>query len=88
MRTQPRVTEIACRVLALSALIGILFVIGCAGGGTQSSNPPPVTYTVGGTVSGLFGRGLYCRTTAATTCPSAQTEQLHVHHGHRQRWRL
>ena len=58
MRTQPRVTEIACRVLALSALIGILFVIGCAGGGTQGSNPPPVTYTIGGTVSGLSGTGL------------------------------
>ena len=58
MRTQPRVTEIACRVLALSALIGILFVIGCAGGGTQGSNPPPVTYTIGGTVSGLSGAGL------------------------------
>ena len=58
MRTQPRITEIACRVLALSALIGILFVIGCAGGGTQGSNPPPVTYTIGGTVSGLSGTGL------------------------------
>ena len=58
MRTQPRVTEIACRVLALSALIGILFVIGCASGGTQGSNPPPVTYTIGGTVSGLTGTGL------------------------------
>ena len=58
MRTQPRITDIACRVLALSALIGILFVIGCAGGGTQGSNPPPVTYTIGGTVSGLSGTGL------------------------------
>ena len=58
MRTQPRVTEIACRVLALSALIGILFVVGCASGGTQGSNPPPVTYTIGGTVSGLSGAGL------------------------------
>ena len=58
MRTQPRVTEIACRVLALSALIGILFVIGCAGGGTQNSRSAPVTYTIGGTVSGLSGTGL------------------------------
>ncbi len=58
MRTQPRIAGIACRVLALSALIGILFVIGCAGGGTQGSNPPPVTYTIGGTISGLSGAGL------------------------------
>jgi hypothetical protein len=58
VRTQPRIADIARRVLALSALIGILFVIGCAGGGTQGSNPPPVTYTMGGTVSGLTGTGL------------------------------
>ena len=33
---------------------------------------PP--YTIGGTVSGLWALGLCCRTMAATTCLSAQTE--------------
>ena len=69
MRTQPRVTDIACRVLALSALIGILFVIGCAGGGTQGSNPPPVTYTIGGTVSGLSGTGLVLENNVGNNLP-------------------
>ena len=69
MRTQPRVTEIACRVLALSALIGILFVIGCAGGGTQGSNPPPVTYTIGGTVSGLSAAGLVLENNVGNNLP-------------------
>jgi hypothetical protein len=50
-RTRPRIADIECQVLALSALIGILFVIGCAGGGSS-------TYTIGGTVSGLTGSGL------------------------------
>ena len=57
MRTQPRIAETSCRALALSVLIGILFVIGCAGGGSGSSSAP-VTYTIGGTVSGLSGTGL------------------------------
>jgi len=57
VRTQPRIADLSCRVLALSALIAVLFVIGCAGGGTQGSNPPPVTYTIGGTVVNLVGTG-------------------------------
>ena len=55
VRTQLRIVDVVCRVLALSALVGILFVIGCTGDGTKSST---VTYTVGGTVSGLAGSGL------------------------------
>ena len=55
MRTQPRNADVVCRVLALPALIGVLLVIGC---GTYSSSGPPVTYTLGGTVSGLKGSGL------------------------------
>jgi galactose oxidase-like protein len=55
---QPRIADIACRVLVLSVLIGILFVTGCAGGGTQNNSSAPVTYTIGGTVSGLSGTGL------------------------------
>jgi Bacterial Ig-like domain (group 2)/Galactose oxidase, central domain/Kelch motif len=58
VRTQPRIADISCRVLALSVLIGILFVVGCAGGGTQNSSSAPVTYTIGGTISGLSGTGL------------------------------
>jgi hypothetical protein len=57
MRIQPRIADAVCRVLALSALIGVLLVIGC-GTSTMSSGGPPVTYTVGGTVSGLTGSGL------------------------------
>jgi len=54
---QPRVANVSCRVLALPVLIGILFVLGCAGGGSSSSRAP-VTYAIGGTVSGLSGTGL------------------------------
>jgi N-acetylneuraminic acid mutarotase len=45
-------------VLAVAALFGSLLIAGCGGGGTQGGNTPPVTYTVGGTVSGLAGSGL------------------------------
>ena len=48
MRTQPRIGNVVRRVLAISASIGILFVIGC----TKNS------FTVGGTMSGLTGSGL------------------------------
>ena len=58
MCTRPRTAGVVSRVLALSALIAILSVIGCGGGGTSSNNNTPVTYTVGGTVSGLAGSGL------------------------------
>jgi hypothetical protein len=44
--------------LALAAVFGSVLVAGCGGGGTQGGNTPPVTYTVGGTVSGLAGSGL------------------------------
>jgi Bacterial Ig-like domain (group 2)/Galactose oxidase, central domain len=54
---QPRVANISYRVLALSVLIGILFVLGCAVGGSSSSRAT-VTYNIGGTVSGLSGTGL------------------------------
>ena len=57
MRTQPRVTEIACRVVALSALIGILFVSSYGGRGTQGSSSAPVSYPIGGTVINLVGTG-------------------------------
>ena len=40
------------------ALVLCAALVGCGGGGTQGSNPPPVTYTVGGTMSGLSGSGL------------------------------
>jgi len=56
MRAQPRNADVVCRVLVLSALIGVLLIVGC-GSGTNTSTPP-VTYTVGGTVSGLAGSGL------------------------------
>ena len=55
MRTKSRVGNVVFQVLALSALIGTLFVSGCASGGTTST---PITYTVGGTVTGLAGSGL------------------------------
>ena len=58
MHTQPRIADLSCRVLALSVLIAILFVVGCAGGGTANSSSAPVTYTIGGTISGLSGAGL------------------------------
>jgi uncharacterized repeat protein (TIGR03803 family) len=37
--------------------IAALFLVGCGSGGS-GTNPPPQTYTVGGTVSGLSGTGL------------------------------
>jgi glucuronoarabinoxylan endo-1,4-beta-xylanase len=60
-RIQPSTAQGVCRVRANSALIRFLFVIilliaGCVRG--SSSSPPPVTYTVGGSVSGLSGSGL------------------------------
>jgi hypothetical protein len=39
-------------------------LVGCSGGGTQGGNTPPVTYTVGGTVSGLTGSGLVLQNNA------------------------
>ena len=57
--TPPVDRAIPRRVLALSALIGALVVIGCTGGSQNSSTPvTPVTYTIGGTISGLSGTGL------------------------------
>ena len=52
MRTQPGIGDLVYSVLAISTLICILSIIGC---GSYSA---PVTYTVGGTVSGLAGSGL------------------------------
>ncbi len=89
LRTQPRIADIPRRVLALSVLIGILVVIGCGGGGAQNSSSGPVTFTIGGTISGLSG---------SAACVAGQwrqqfhsqrkRNQLHVHYGNRQRSRL
>jgi hypothetical protein len=51
-------TENLRLILAISALVGCLVLTACGGGGTQGGNTPPVTYTVGGTISGLTGSGL------------------------------
>jgi hypothetical protein len=61
LRTQPRIADFSRRVLALSVLIGILVLISCGGGGgggAQNSSSDPVTYTIGGTISGLSGSDL------------------------------
>src|SRR6266481_2589784 len=58
MRTQSRVADAMCRVLALSALICIPFVLGCGNTVTGSTNSTPITFTIGGTVSSLTGAGL------------------------------
>ena len=69
MHTQPRISDVVCRVFALSALIAILFVVGCAGGVTQNSNSARVTYTMGGTVSGLSGTGLVLQNNSSNNLP-------------------
>ena len=56
MNSQPHTFD--SRVLALFGLIAVLSTIGCGGGGSPINNSPPVTFTVGGTVSGLAGTGL------------------------------
>jgi hypothetical protein len=57
MHTKTRTGEAILKVLALSVLLGTLFVFGCGAnyGGTTST---PTYYTVGGSVSGLAGSGL------------------------------
>ena len=47
------------RILGLVApsIIVSISVVGC-GGGSKSTPPPPATFTIGGTVSGLTGAGL------------------------------
>ena len=57
VRTQFHITGVPRRVLALSVLISTVVVFGCAGG-SQKSSSAPVTYTIGGTISGLSGTGL------------------------------
>lgn len=46
------------RLFAAATVASILFTAGCGGGGGQNSNNTPVTYTIGGTISGLTGSGL------------------------------
>src|SRR5580692_3093602 len=53
MRTKTRVGDFVSQVLALSALLGILFIIGC--GSDSGTTSTPILYTVGGTVSRLAG---------------------------------
>src|SRR5450631_497323 len=36
----------------------VFLMVACGGGGGESGLPPPATYTVGGTVTGLTGSGL------------------------------
>jgi hypothetical protein len=52
MGTQPRLTATLGRVVALSTLIGILFLVGCNNNGNKT------TYKIGVTVSGLSGSNL------------------------------
>ena len=68
MRTQSRTADCTSRVLSLSALISMLFVVGC-GGGSTAGTPAPVTYTVGGTVSGLTGSGLVLQDNSGSNLP-------------------
>ena len=68
MRTQSRTADCTSRVLSLSALISMLFVIGCGGGSTAGTSAP-VTYTVGGTVSGLTGSGLVLQDNSGSNLP-------------------
>ena len=56
MNRQPHTS--GSRVFALLGLVTVLTAFGCGGGGSPTNNTPPVTYTVGGTVSGLAGSGL------------------------------
>jgi len=58
MCVQPRIAKVRCRALAFAALSSLLFAAGCGGSGAVSTNIAPVTYTIGGTVSGLSGTGL------------------------------
>src|SRR5271155_2005982 len=58
MCVQPRIAKVRCRALAFAALSSLLFAAGCGGSGAVSTNIAPVTYTIGGTVSGLAGSGL------------------------------
>ena len=66
MRSLLHIADIPRRVLALSVLISTLIVVGCAGSSQNSGSTPvtqtppttPPTYTIGGTISGLFGTGL------------------------------
>ena len=70
MLTQPSIGGAVCRVLLLSGLIVILIVSGCGssssyGGGGGGG----VTYTVGGSVSGLIGSGLVLQDNGGDNLP-------------------
>jgi len=74
VRTQHHITDIRPRVLAFSVLIGIVVVTGCAGGSQNSSSSAvipvtPVTYTIGGTISGLSGTGLLLQDNGGNNLP-------------------
>jgi 6-phosphogluconolactonase (cycloisomerase 2 family) len=44
-------------------------MVGCGGGGSDSATPPPSTYTVGGTVTGLSGSGLVLQNEGGADLP-------------------
>jgi uncharacterized repeat protein (TIGR03803 family) len=48
--------------------IAALFLVGC-GSGSSGTNPPPQTYTIGGTVSGLSGTGLVLQNNGGNNLP-------------------
>lgn len=68
MTTESQVTSRLCtahwRIIALSSLISLASLTACSGGNSptpspaQTPSPTSVTYTVGGSVSGLTGGGL------------------------------
>jgi len=64
MRTQPRIVCALCRVVTSSALVAILFLIGC-----NSGYKTPTPYTVGGTVSGLAGSNLVLQDNGGNNLP-------------------
>src|SRR5579859_5698827 len=45
----------------MATIVASLCLAACGGGSVGNTNPPPSTYTVGGTVNGLVGSGLVLR---------------------------
>lgn len=61
MRNQPRIATILSKVLGICGLINM---IGCGGGTTSMTGP--VTFTIGGTVSGVTGSGMVLQDNGAS----------------------
>ncbi len=55
--------------LLMVMTVGLLFSIACGGGSVGGTNPPPTTFTIGGTVTGLTGTGLVLQNNGGNDLP-------------------